>query len=191
MQRFRAHHALQLRIKDANIRICAGSNRPFARIHAHDLGRISGNSIYESPQRKAALANHFRVHHCHARLHAGIAAGCVIHALALRFHRQRTAKFIGRNAGNGPIQRAGPKLILIRLGFQRWVGVIHLPIRPLIILARIEHVLMQRLTINRQALGAGIANGAHAIPGGHMHHIKRGARHMFCQAHDTTEGKVF
>ena len=118
MQRFRAHHALQLRIKDADIRIRAGSNRPLARIHAHDLRRIGGNRIHELPKRKATLADHFRVHDRNARLHAGIAAGCIIHALALRFHCQGTAKFIGGNAGNGPIQRAGPKLILIRLRLQ-------------------------------------------------------------------------
>ena len=68
---------------------------------------------------------------------------------------------------------------------------IHLSIWALIILARVEHVLMERFTINRQALGARIADRPHAITGGHMHHIKRRPRHMFCQAHDATEGKVF
>ena len=64
---------------------------------------------------------------------------------------------------------------------------VDLTVRAAIVGAVVKHVLMQRLTIDRQALGTGLAYCCDASGGADMHHIECCPRHAFCQPDDAAE----
>src|SRR3981189_2592754 len=68
---------------------------------------------------------------------------------------------------------------------------VDLTVRAAIVGAVVKHVLVQRLAIDRQAFGTGLAYRCHAGGGADMHHIERCPRYAFCQPDDTAERQVF
>src|SRR3979411_2968143 len=68
---------------------------------------------------------------------------------------------------------------------------IDLTVRSAIVGAVVKHVLVQRLTVNGQAFGPGLADGCHPGGGADMHHVERCPRHAFRQPEDAAERQVF
>ena len=103
---------------------------------------------------------------------------------------QRAAQLVGGDAVDGAVERAVPQRLLVLRRLERGIGVIDLPVRQLVVLGRVQHVLMQALAVDRQALGARLGDGRNAGAGRHVHHVERGAGHALGQPDDAAEAQV-
>ena len=67
---------------------------------------------------------------------------------------------------------------------------IDLTVRALVVLGGVEHVLVQRLAVDRQALRARLRDRPDAGRGTDVHHVERGAGHVFREPQDAAEAQV-
>ena len=74
--------------------------------------------------------------------------------------------------------------------FEGRIRVIDLPVGQLVVLGRVQHVLVQ--ASRRRSAGPWRAppDGHDAGGRGHVHHVERGALHVFGQPHDAAEAQI-
>jgi hypothetical protein len=68
--------------------------------------------------------------------------------------------------------------------------VIHLPIRTLIVLGRVEQVLVQGLPVDGQLLSAGLTDGGDAGGSRNVHHIEGRSGHALGKSQNAVKTEV-
>ena len=148
-----AQHSSSARVEQHDVGIRADCQRPFPRIKAHDARCVRGDEPDKIGKTVAAFLDHMGVHQREPRLDAGIAAGGIVDAPALELDLERATHLVGGDRLDRAVPGRRPQRLLVLGEFQRGLSVVHLPTRPLVVLGAIEQVLVEGLSVDREALG--------------------------------------